>query len=124
MKTVFTIAATLISAASFFGASPANAAVQGFDQYSRSVLGDTTIAAPAAATRTELVAGSYAKYLITNGAAKSGALAAASVVGEREVLGRVDVEAPKGKLSAVQAYQKSIGNEVTVVSGSQTAIGE
>ncbi|MDY0746735.1 hypothetical protein SNE35_19645 [Paucibacter sp. R3-3] len=110
MKTVFTIAAALISTATLLGASSANAS--GYDQYRRTVLGDTTVAAPATPTRTVLVAGSYAQYLINNGATKQDALAAAAQVGEQQRYDSVAIEAPKAKLTPLQAYAKSIGNDV------------
>lgn len=110
MKTVLTIAAALISTASLLGAAPASAS--SYDQYRSAVLGDTSVAAPAAASRTTLVAGSYAQYLINNGATKQDALAAASQVGEQQRYASVALEAPKAQLSALQAYAKSIGNDV------------
>ena len=109
MKTVLTTAAALISTATLVAASPANAASQGYDQYRRTVLGDTTIAAPAVATRTELVPGSYAQYLINNGATKSAALNAASQVGEQAGYAAVAVQQPQAKLTPTQAYAKSLG---------------
>jgi len=112
MKTVLNIAAALISTATLLGASPASASTQGYDQYRRAVLGDTTVAEPASAARTELVAGSYAQYLINNGATKQGALASASVVGEQARYDSVALQTPAAKLSPVQAYAKSIGNDV------------
>ena len=112
MKTVLNIAAALISTATLLGASPASASTQGYDQYRRAVLGDTTVDAPAAATRTALVAGSYAQYLINNGATKQDALASASRVGEQARYASVALQTPAAKLSPVQAYAKSIGNEV------------
>ncbi|MDY0747323.1 hypothetical protein SNE35_22660 [Paucibacter sp. R3-3] len=110
MKTVLTIAAALISTASLLGAAPASAS--SYDQYRGAVLGDSTVAAPAAASRTTLVAGSYAQYLINNGATKQDALAAASQVGEQQRYASVALEAPKAQLNALQAYAKSIGNDV------------
>ena len=114
MKTVLTIAAALISTATLLGASSASAASQGYDQYRRAVLGDTTVAAPAVATRTSLVPGSFAQYLINNGATKGDALAAASALGEQARYDSVAIEAAPAKLSPVQAYAKSIGTEIVV----------
>ena len=109
MKTVLTIAAaTLLSAA----ALSASAGTQGYDQYRRAVLGDTTIAAPAVASHTVLVPGSYAQYLINNGATKSSALATAAAVGEQPRYDSVAIQAPAEKLSPIQAYAKSIGGDV------------
>jgi len=112
MKTVLTIAAALLSTATLLGASPANASTQGYDQYRRVVLGDTTVAAPVSPSHTVLVAGSYAQYLINNGATKQDALAAASLVGEQARYDSVALEAPRAKLSPMQVYARSIGNDV------------
>ena len=112
MKTVLNIAAALLSTATLLAASSASASTQGYDQYRRAVLGDTTVAAPAAATRSEWVAGSYAQYLINNGTTKGDALAAASTVGEQTRYDKVAVQVPAAKLSPAQAYAKSIGYDV------------
>ena len=115
MKTVLTIAAALLSTATLVAASPAQAA-QGYDQYRRTVLGDTTVASADAGvqTRTVRLPGSYAQYLINNGADKSAALIAAAHTGEQPVLAQVAVQAKQPRLTAAQAYAKSIGNEVRV----------
>ena len=109
MKTL-TISA-LFSTLALFAAASAHAD-QGYDQYRRVVLGDTTIAAPApVATRTQLVPGSYAQYLIVNGASKSVALAAAARTGEVAVFRTVAVEGPQRQLTPAQAYAKYLGND-------------
>ncbi|WP_077038303.1 hypothetical protein [Pelomonas sp. KK5] len=125
MKTVLTIAAALISTATLLGASSAQASTQGYDQYRRAVLGDTTVSAPAVATQAQLVPGSYAQYLIHNGAVKGDALSAAAQIGERPVVASVDVQARKPVLSAKQSYEKSIGNDLAWAgAGDRIAVGE
>jgi len=121
MKTALTIAAAVISTATLLGATSASAASQGYDQYRRAVLGDTTVAAPAAVTRTMLVPGSFAQYLINNGATKGDALSAASALGEQARYDSVAIEVAPAKLSPAQAYAKSIGSE-TVAGRSAEAV--
>ena len=114
MKTVLTIAAALLSTATLLAASPAQAG-QGYDQYRRTVLGDSTVSADAVVqTRTVRVPGSYAQYLINNGADKSAALIAAAHTGEQPVLAQVAVQTKQLRLTPAQAYAKSIGYDVQV----------
>jgi len=115
MKTVLTIAAALLSTATLVAASPAQAA-QGYDQYRRAVLGDTTVASADAAvqTRSVRVPGSYAQYLINNGTDKSSALIIAAHTGEHPVPAQVAVQAKQPRLTPAQAYAKSIGSDVYV----------
>ncbi|WP_077034553.1 hypothetical protein [Pelomonas sp. KK5] len=101
----------LTVAAVLFAAGAAAQADTGYDQYRRTVLGDTTIAAPAVATRTAVVPGSYAQYLINNGSDKSVALVTAAHVGETPVRTQVAVQTPRPVLSPLQAYVKSLGND-------------
>ena len=111
MKTLNIFATAALLSTALFAAS-ANAS-QGYDQYRRVVLGDTTLAAPAVAgaTRTEAVPGSYAQYLINNGANKSEAVAAAARIGEQVSYRSVAVEAPQRQLTPAQAYAKYLGND-------------
>lgn len=122
MKTVLTIAAALLSTATLVAASPAEAA-QGYDQYRRAVLGDTTVASADATvqTRAVRVPGSYAQYLINNGADKSAALITAAHAGEQPVLAQVAVQAKQPRLTPAQAYAKSIGNDVRVAKEAVTS---
>lgn len=105
-------AAAAISTAALLAAGPAQASA-GYDQYRRVVLGDTTISAPVAAstTRVQLVPGSYAQYLISNGTSKSEAIATAARNGESASYRAVAVSAPQPKLTPAQAYAKYLGND-------------
>ncbi len=107
MKTLTTFAA----AAALFTVAAAAHADTSYDQYRRVVLGDTTIAAPAAATRTTFVPGSYAQYLIINGTSKSEALVAAARIGEHGQVQTVAAQAPQRQLTPAQAYAKYLGND-------------
>jgi hypothetical protein len=110
MKTFIATAALLSTA--LFAAVPAHADAS-YDTYRRVVLGDSSIAAPApaAAGRTELVAGPVAQHLIYAGASKTDAIATAARIGERANYRNVAASGSQVQLTPAQAYAKYLGND-------------